>query len=86
MIAPRRTANLTRRYRSDTLILETVFESEAGSVRVIDFMPPRGRVPDIVRLVEGLSGSVAMQFELVIRFDRFRRTRTRRWRSTASRP
>jgi GH15 family glucan-1,4-alpha-glucosidase len=59
----------SRRYRHDTLILETVHEVVGGSVRVLDFMPPRGRAPDIVRIVEGLTGSVAMQSELVIRYD-----------------
>jgi GH15 family glucan-1,4-alpha-glucosidase len=59
----------SRRYRHDTLVLETVHETERGTVRVIDFMPPRGHAPDIVRIVEGLSGSVPMRFELVIRFD-----------------
>jgi GH15 family glucan-1,4-alpha-glucosidase len=47
-----------RRYRHDTLILETVLETASGSVRLIDFMPPRGKAPDIVRIAEGLSGSV----------------------------
>src|SRR5256714_1240379 len=59
----------TRRYRHDTLILETVFETESGAVRAIDFMPPRGEAPDIVRIVEGLDGEVPMCSELVIRFD-----------------
>jgi len=58
-----------RRYRHDTLILETVFETDEGSVRAIDFMPPRGTTPDIVRIVEGLDGTVRMRSELVIRFD-----------------
>jgi len=58
-----------RRYRKDTLILETDWETDGGSVRVIDFMPPRGEAPDIVRLVVGLSGEVEMNSELVIRFD-----------------
>ena len=58
-----------RRYRHDTLILESVFETDTGSVRAIDFMPPRGEVPDIVRIVEGLDGEVPMCSELVIRFD-----------------
>jgi GH15 family glucan-1,4-alpha-glucosidase len=58
-----------RRYRHDTLILESVFETPEGSVRAIDFMPPRGRAPDIVRIVEGLDGRVPMRSELVIRFD-----------------
>jgi GH15 family glucan-1,4-alpha-glucosidase len=58
-----------RRYRPDTLILETDWETDGGAVRVIDFMPPRGKAPDIVRIVEGLRGKVEMTSELVIRFD-----------------
>ena len=58
-----------RRYRHDTLILETVHETADGAVRVIDFMPPRGDAPDIVRIVEGLTGAVPMRSDLVIRFD-----------------
>jgi GH15 family glucan-1,4-alpha-glucosidase len=60
---------LERRYRHDTFILETVFETDEGGVRVIDFMPPRGVEPDIVRIVEGLHGHVSMRSELIIRFD-----------------
>jgi GH15 family glucan-1,4-alpha-glucosidase len=59
----------TRRYRPDTLILETLLETEDGAVRLIDFMPPRGTAPDIVRIVEGVRGTVAMRSELIIRFD-----------------
>jgi GH15 family glucan-1,4-alpha-glucosidase len=58
-----------RRYRHDTLILESVFETAEGRIRAIDFMPRRGVTPDIVRIVEGLDGSVPMRSELVIRFD-----------------
>ncbi len=58
----------TRRYRHDTLILESVFETAEGSVRALDFMPPRGAAPDIVRIVEGLDGEVPVRSELVIRF------------------
>ena len=58
-----------RRYRHDTLILESVHKTAEGTVRVIDFMPPRGKAPDIVRIVEGLDGRVPMRSELVIRFD-----------------
>ncbi len=58
-----------RRYRRDTLVLETVFETPSGAVRAIDFMPPRGRAPDIVRIVEVIDGTVPMRSELVIRFD-----------------
>src|SRR6188472_1847280 len=59
----------TRRYRRGTLILESVYETDEGSVRTIEFMPPRGTTPDIVRIAEGLDGSVPMRSELVIRFD-----------------
>ncbi|MBI2684255.1 MAG: glycoside hydrolase family 15 protein [Actinobacteria bacterium] len=59
----------SRRYRPDTLILESMIETEHGAVLVTDFMPPRNRLPDIVRIVEGLDGEVPMRSELVIRFD-----------------
>jgi GH15 family glucan-1,4-alpha-glucosidase len=58
-----------RRYRADSLILETDFETEAGSVRVVDFMPKSDERWDLVRIVEGLSGEVAMRMELIVRFD-----------------
>jgi GH15 family glucan-1,4-alpha-glucosidase len=57
------------RYRPETLVLETEWETDGGAVRVVDFMPPRGQAPDIVRLVEGVRGEVEMSSELVIRFD-----------------
>ena len=63
------TTRASRRYRHDTLILESMVESDGGSVRVIDFMPPRGHAPDIVRIVEGLTGRVEMRSELIVRFD-----------------
>ena len=44
-------------------------ETERGTVRLIEFMPPRKRTPDIVRIVEGLDGEVPMRSELIIRFD-----------------
>jgi GH15 family glucan-1,4-alpha-glucosidase len=58
-----------RCYRDGTLILESEWETPEGRVRVIDFMPPRERNPDIVRIVEGIDGRVTMRTELVIRFD-----------------
>ncbi len=58
-----------RQYRDATLILETELENDEGRVRLIDFMPPRGRAPDIVRIVEGIEGRVQMEMELTIRFD-----------------
>ena len=62
-------ATVTRKYRGYTLILETTFETKDGAVRLIDFMPPRGTNPDIVRIVEGVDGKVPMRMELIIRFD-----------------
>jgi GH15 family glucan-1,4-alpha-glucosidase len=62
-------ARSSRRYIEDTLILETTWETDEGAVRVLDFMPPRGEAPDVVRIVEGLRGRVEMYTELVIRFD-----------------
>jgi GH15 family glucan-1,4-alpha-glucosidase len=58
-----------RRYRPDTLILETDFRTDAGQVTIIDFMPQRTETPDMVRIVEGKRGQVPMQMELTIRFD-----------------
>jgi GH15 family glucan-1,4-alpha-glucosidase len=58
-----------RRYRGDTLILETEIETKSGAMRLIDFMPPRGENPDLIRIVEGLRGQVRMKMELIIRFD-----------------
>jgi GH15 family glucan-1,4-alpha-glucosidase len=70
LVAPRVDAwQGERRYRPRTLVLETIWEAETGAVRVIDFMPPRGKAPDIVRIVEGIRGHVDMFSELVIRFD-----------------
>jgi len=60
---------LSRRYRGETLILETNIETASGAVRLIDFMPPRGENPDLIRIVEGIRGEVSMQMELIIRFD-----------------
>jgi GH15 family glucan-1,4-alpha-glucosidase len=58
----------SRRYWDNTLILETRFETASGTVALIDFMPPRGKASDVVRLVHGVSGRVKMRMELVIRF------------------
>jgi GH15 family glucan-1,4-alpha-glucosidase len=70
LLAPRTDAwEGKRQYRPRTLVLETEWETDTGAVRVIDFMPPRGKAPDIVRIVEGLTGHVEMFSELVIRFD-----------------
>ena len=62
-------ARITRRYRGHTLILETRIETAGGAVTVVDFMPPRGRNSDVVRIVRGERGRVAMRTELILRFD-----------------
>ena len=70
LLAPSAPATSTRRYLHDTLVLETTWKTEDGSVaRVLDFMPPRGKAPDIVRIVEGVKGRVHFRSELTIRFD-----------------
>jgi GH15 family glucan-1,4-alpha-glucosidase len=61
-------ARATRAYRGSSLILETTFETATGAVRITDFMPPKRTTPTIVRIVEGLRGSVELQFELNARF------------------
>src|SRR5690348_16884689 len=58
-----------RRYVPGSLVLETTFAGAHGRVRLIDCMPPRDRIPDVVRIVEGVEGEVRMRMELVIRFD-----------------
>jgi GH15 family glucan-1,4-alpha-glucosidase len=69
LIAPVSPARVTRRYRPDTLILETCFENHEGVVTLIDFMPLRGSASDLVRLVMGQNGRVRMRMELILRFD-----------------
>jgi GH15 family glucan-1,4-alpha-glucosidase len=59
---------IKRSYRHDTLILETQFECAGGTVTLIDFMPPRGKSSDIVRLVRGDEGAITMSMELILRF------------------
>ena len=61
--------SVRRRYRKGTLILETEFETDSGSVTLTDFMTPRDEKPELVRLLVGTRGQVQMNLELVIRFD-----------------
>ncbi|MFI2302305.1 glycoside hydrolase family 15 protein [Actinacidiphila glaucinigra] len=58
-----------RSYRDGTLVLESVWETRDGTAKVIDFMPQRDRAPDVMRIVEGVRGRVAMASELRLRFD-----------------
>src|SRR5690349_19561426 len=68
-LAPVADAQATRRYRPDTLILETTFRTADGEVQITDFMPPRGSSSELVRVVRGVSGRVPMSMDLTIRFD-----------------
>jgi GH15 family glucan-1,4-alpha-glucosidase len=63
------TARIERRYRDGSLILATTFETAEGAVELVDFMRPRRRLPQLVRLVRGLRGRVAMHTEFILRFD-----------------
>src|SRR6266568_382076 len=66
---PSRAGTLERRYRPDTLILETRWTTAGGTVRVTDFMPPRGDdTPVLVRIVEGVTGAVEMESTIALRF------------------
>src|SRR5581483_6256536 len=72
LIAPRdQPHSVRRRYRGHTLVLETEFRCAGGAVAVIDFMPVAERTGkvDVVRMLEGRQGRVAMRTELVLRFD-----------------
>ncbi|MFD5543359.1 glycoside hydrolase family 15 protein [Streptomyces sp. NPDC127079] len=69
-IAPRGATTCTRRaYRRDTLVLDTEWETEQGTVRVTDLMPQREHAPEVVRIVEGVTGRVTVQSTLRLRFD-----------------
>ncbi|AVH98112.1 MULTISPECIES: glycoside hydrolase family 15 protein [Streptomyces] len=69
-IAPKGATTCTsRRYAEDSLVLETYWETRTGTVKVVDFMPQRDAYPDVMRIVEGVSGSVEMSAVLRLRFD-----------------
>ncbi|MEU8704717.1 glycoside hydrolase family 15 protein [Streptomyces sp. NPDC048565] len=58
-----------RAYAGDSLVLETFWETRTGTVKVIDFMPQRDKAPDVMRIIEGVSGNVDMSSVLRLRFD-----------------
>jgi GH15 family glucan-1,4-alpha-glucosidase len=58
-----------RYYHEGTLVLVQEWDAPGGTVRVTDFMPPRHHRPRVCRRVEGLSGSVEMVTEVVVRFE-----------------
>src|SRR5579871_3766952 len=69
LVAPQEgDAKVLRSYRGDSLVLETRFETSEGSVLLVDFMPPRSGHSNLVRLVIGERGRVAMQTEMIVRF------------------
>ena len=59
----------TRSYRNNTLVLDTTFETDTGTVTLTDCMPIRTGQPDLVRVVRGVRGRVRLRTELVVRFD-----------------
>ncbi|MDA9420701.1 glucoamylase [Bradyrhizobium sp. CCBAU 53380] len=68
-LAPVEAGTSSRRYREDTLVLETDFELTTGHVRLIDFMPVEDGAFAVVRIVRGLEGKVRLRSELDLRFD-----------------
>lgn len=60
---------LDRRYRGDTLVLETELGSADGVVRLVDFMPLGLGGGNVVRIVEGVRGRVPVHMQLTLRFD-----------------
>ena len=69
-IAPEAQLNgIQRRYRGDTLILETTLNTVSGTARLLDFMPMRANHSSLVRIVEGVRGEVPMRLDLRLRFD-----------------
>lgn len=59
----------SRSYAGQTMIVETTFETSSGTVKLIDFMPPRGDHSNVIRIVRGVRGKVDMRTELALRFD-----------------
>ncbi|MGH7881215.1 MAG: glycoside hydrolase family 15 protein, partial [Candidatus Binataceae bacterium] len=69
LIAPKdERTKITRRYRPNTLILETRFETAAGAATLIDFMPPREGNSHLLRLLVGERGRIDFRGELILRF------------------
>ena len=68
-IAPAEKCTVRRRYRPDTLVLETEFETHEGAVTLVDFMPVGEGDSDLVRIVIGRRGRVRLEMELILRFD-----------------
>ena len=68
-VAPKADASVSRFYREGTLILVTQFMLSEGLVELIDFMPLGSEVPQLIRIIRGLSGRVMMISNLALRFE-----------------
>ena len=68
LLRPTGKARTTRSYRGHSFVLETIHETDTGTVRVIDLLPLGDGRADILRRVEGVSGTVEMEHEWVVRF------------------
>ena len=62
-------SRVQRRYRPDTLVLETEFTVDSGTARLVDCMPPRESDPVLVRMIEGVSGTVDLRMTLAAAFE-----------------
>jgi GH15 family glucan-1,4-alpha-glucosidase len=69
-----REARIHRSYRGETMVLETSFRVEGGEAVLLDCMTmspdgPTGTGPQILRVIEGVRGSVDFEIEIVPRYD-----------------
>ncbi|TAL80676.1 MAG: glycoside hydrolase family 15 protein [Beijerinckiaceae bacterium] len=70
LIAPTgETLRVSRSYRGETMVLETIFETSTGSIALIDFMPVNASASSIIRIVEGRAGEVSVSMDMTLRFD-----------------
>ena len=69
LLAPVEQAEINRQYRRDTMIVETCFRTGSGSVRMLDFMPVDTPNSSVIRIVEGVRGTISMRCSIVLRFD-----------------
>ena len=69
LLGPAGSARSTRRYVGDSFVLETTHETDSGAVRVTDVMPLGDERADLVRRVDGVSGTVRLRHEWVVRFQ-----------------
>lgn len=67
LLGPVEPATTTRDYVGESLVLQTVHETRSGSVRVTDLMPEETNRSDVLRRVEGLTGTVRMRHEWRVR-------------------